>query len=73
MDLRKVATDNFSPAAQDLCGRESQVTCQKVYTVHLAGAEQGETGGEAGRGGIDLNLGNSPSSWGVRYVLQMKA
>lgn len=45
MDLRKVTTDNsFSSAAQGLCGREDQVKCQKVYAVHLAGAEPGETG-----------------------------
>lgn len=37
-------TTHFSPAAQDLCGREDQVNCQKVYTVDLAGAETGETG-----------------------------
>lgn len=24
------------------------------------------------RGGTELDLGNSPSSWEVRYVLQMK-
>lgn len=38
----------------------------------LARAEPGETGGGACRGDTDLDLGNSPTSWGVRYVLQME-
>lgn len=70
MDLREMP--RFSLAAHDLCGREEQVTQQKVFTVHLAGAEPGKIGGGTGRGDTDLDLGNSPSSGGARYVLQMK-
>lgn len=51
-------TSHFTPASQDHCGREDQATCQKVFTVHLAEAEPGETGGGTGRGDADLDLGN---------------